>query len=103
MILCPVDHPVVSAELVAKLIAEFDSSGKAIVLPTYQGRRGHPAIFRASLYQELLAASPEVGARQVVWSHAKDVGEVTTEEEGVVLNINDPATLERALGHLDPR
>ena len=102
MILCPVDHPIVSAELVAKLIAEFDSSGKAIVLPTYQGRRGHPVIFRASLYQELLDASPEVGARQVVWAHAKDVGEVATEEEGVVLNINDPATLERALGHLDP-
>jgi molybdenum cofactor cytidylyltransferase len=101
MILCPVDHPLVSAELVAKLIAEFDSSGKAIVLPMYQGRRGHPAIFRASLYQELLDASPQVGARQVVWAHAPEVGEVATDEEGVVLNINDPATLERALGHTD--
>jgi molybdenum cofactor cytidylyltransferase len=101
MILCPVDHPVVSAELVAKLIKEFDSSGKAIVLPTYHGRRGHPAIFRAGLYQELLDASPEVGARQVVWAHAKDVNEVATEEEGVVLNVNDPATLQRALGHPD--
>ncbi len=97
MILCPVDHPIVSAELVAKLIAEFDSSAKAIVLPTYQGRRGHPAIFRASLYQELLDASPEIGARQVVWAHANDVGEVATDEEGVVLNINEPATLKRAL------
>jgi molybdenum cofactor cytidylyltransferase len=98
MILCPVDHPIVSAELVAKLIAEFDSSGKAIVVPTCQGRRGHPAIFRANLYRELLDASPEVGARQVVWAHANDIREVVTEEEGVVLNINDPATLERALG-----
>jgi len=101
IILCPVDHPIVSAELIAKLIAEFDSSGKAIVLPTYQGRRGHPALFRASLYQELLDASPEVGARQVVWAHAEDVGEVATDEEGVVLNVNDPATLDRALGHTD--
>jgi molybdenum cofactor cytidylyltransferase len=98
MILCPVDHPIISAELVAALIAEFDSSEKAIVLPTYRGRRGHPAIFRASLYQELLDASPEVGARQVVWAHAADIGEVATEEEGVILNLNDPGTLERALG-----
>ena len=44
------------------------------------------------------AASPEIGARQVVWPHANDVCEVPTEEEGVVLNIDDPATLERALG-----
>ncbi len=97
MILCPVDHPIVSAALVAQIIAEFDSRGKAIVLPTYQGRRGHPVIFRASLYQELLAASAEVGARQVVWAHANDICEVATEEEGVILNINDAATLERAL------
>jgi molybdenum cofactor cytidylyltransferase len=101
MILAPVDHPIVSAALVAQLIREFDSSGKAIVLPTFHGRRGHPLIFRASLYPELLQASPEVGARQVVWAHADEVREVPTEEEGVVLNINDPAALERALGSSD--
>jgi molybdenum cofactor cytidylyltransferase len=97
MILCPVDHPIVSATLIARLIAEFDSSGQAIVIPTYRRRRGHPLIFRASLYPELLAASPEVGARQVVWAHADEISEVSTEQEGVVLNINDSATLERAL------
>jgi len=96
LLLCPVDHPLVSAALVARLIEEFDSSGKLIVLPTYRGRRGHPVIFRAALYPELLAAAPEVGARQVVWAHAADLLEVATEEEGVVLNLNDPETLKRA-------
>lgn len=97
MILCPVDHPIVSATLVAQLIEAFDSSGKPIVLPTHHGKRGHPVIFRSSLYDELLAASPEVGARQVVWAHAADVVEVATEDEGVILNLNDPETLEQAL------
>jgi molybdenum cofactor cytidylyltransferase len=101
LMLCPVDHPLVSAELVARLIGVFDSSGKSIVLPAYRGRRGHPVIFRAPLYDELLAASPEVGARQVVWAHQADVVEVPTEEEGVILNLNDPETLKRAL--LDAR
>jgi molybdenum cofactor cytidylyltransferase len=97
IILCPVDHPIGSAALVAQIIAEFDSSGKAIVLPTYHGRRGHPVIFRASLYPELLAASADIGARQVVWAHANELREAATDEEGVVLNINDAATLDRAL------
>lgn len=97
LILCPVDHPLVSVELLSKLIHEFDSSGKSIVLPTYHGRRGHPVIFRAPLYEELLAASPEIGARQVVWAHAEGLLEVPTEEEGVILNLNDPATLQKAL------
>jgi molybdenum cofactor cytidylyltransferase len=97
MILCPVDHPLVSASLVARLIEEFDSSGKLVVLPTYQGRRGHPLIFRASLYDELLEASAEVGARQVVWAHQEEVLEVATDEEGIILNLNDPETLRKAL------
>lgn len=99
LILCPVDHPLISRFLVAQLIQEFDSTEKQIVLPAYKGKRGHPAIFRVSLYGELLAASPEVGAREVVWAHPKDVTEVETDEEAVVLNLNDPETLEKALSY----
>ncbi len=97
LILCPVDHPLVSAAIVAKLIEAFDSRNKLIVLPVHNGKRGHPVIFRAVLYGELLAASPELGARQVVWAHADSVEEVPTEEEGVILNLNDPDTLKKAL------
>ncbi|MDE3170689.1 MAG: nucleotidyltransferase family protein [Acidobacteriota bacterium] len=100
LVLCPVDHPLVSAKLIAQLIEAFDSSGKLIVLPTFGGRRGHPLIFRASLYPELLAASAKIGARQVVWAHAAAVLEIATDEEGVVLNLNDPAALKRATGSM---
>ena len=48
ILVCPVDHPLISAQLVAALIAAFDSSGKMIVLPKFRGRRGHPVIFRAA-------------------------------------------------------
>jgi molybdenum cofactor cytidylyltransferase len=98
LLLCPVDHPLISKTLVAQLIEEFDAGGNAIVLPTFHGRRGHPIIFRSSVYEEILAASPEVGARQVVWAHRDDIAEVPTEEEGVVLNLNDPETLKKAIG-----
>ncbi len=96
LILCPVDHPLVSNHLIAELVKQFDASGKLIALPVYRGKRGHPVIFRASLYDELLAAAPEIGARAVVWNHAQDIEEVATIEEGVSLNLNDPETLERA-------
>lgn len=98
MVLCPVDHPLVSAGLVGELVDRFYSEGKAIVVPSYKGRRGHPAIFSSALYGELLAAPVDQGARAVVWAHAADVLEVPTDEEGVVLNLNDPDMLKRALG-----
>lgn len=83
MVLCPVDHPLVSTGLVNELVEQFYSKGKAVVLPTYKGRRGHPAIFSSALYAELLAAPEDKGARAVVWAHAADVLEVPTDEEGV--------------------
>jgi CTP:molybdopterin cytidylyltransferase MocA len=96
IVLCPVDHPLVSARLVSDLVERFYEENKAIVLPTYNGRRGHPAIFAKALYPELLAAPADKGARVVVWTHAGDVLEVPTDEEGVVLNLNDPEMLRRA-------
>jgi molybdenum cofactor cytidylyltransferase len=93
-----VDHPLISADLVRKLAAEFYGSGRAIVVPTFRGKRGHPVIFARRLFRELLEAPAEQGARAVVWAHADKVLEVPTEEEGILLNLNDPETLRRALG-----
>ena len=98
MVLCLVDHPLISANLISELIEQFYATGKPIVVPRYQGRRGHPVIFSRTLYAELLAAPLDIGARAVVRAHASEVHEVPTIEEGVVLNLNDPDTLRRALG-----
>jgi molybdenum cofactor cytidylyltransferase len=103
LLLCLIDHPLISSTLVNELIEVFYASSCAkIVLPLYEGRRGHPVIFPASLYQELLQAPADKGARAVVWAHAPaDVLEVPTNEEGCVLNLNDPETLHRATGRSD--
>jgi molybdenum cofactor cytidylyltransferase len=98
IVLCPVDHPLVSARLVSDLVERFYEGKKAIVLPTFNGRRGHPVIFSNQLFGELLAAPPDKGARAVVWAHAEEILEVPTDEEGVVLNINDPDMLKRTTG-----
>jgi molybdenum cofactor cytidylyltransferase len=100
ILLCLVDHPLVTAGLVAELITKFEASRAPVVLPIYEGRRGHPVIFSAAVYDELLKAPADKGARAVVWAHATEVAEVLTDEEGCVLNLNDPDTLQRATGRL---
>jgi molybdenum cofactor cytidylyltransferase len=92
-----VDHPFISRSLVDQLVGEFYRAGKSVVLPTFHGKRGHPVIFGRPLYEELLAAPLDQGARTVVWNHADEVVTIPTEEEGVALNLNDPGALERAL------
>jgi molybdenum cofactor cytidylyltransferase len=97
ILLCPVDHALVSVDLIAALIAAFDSSKKDIAIPVFQRRRGHPVIFRNTLYGELLSAPAEVGARAVVHAHQNGICEVPTEEEGAILNLNDPETFRKAV------
>jgi molybdenum cofactor cytidylyltransferase len=97
MLLCLIDHPLISMTLVGELIDEFYAKRARILLPVYEGRRGHPVTFAASLYDELLRAPMDKGARAVVWAHAEEVREVRTTEEGCVLNLNDPQTLQRAV------
>ena len=101
ILLCLIDHPLISSALVQDLIEQFYKTKKPVVLPVYEGRRGHPVIFSASLYDELLRAPLETGARAVVWAHAAETEEVRTNEEGCVLNLNDPQTLNRATQQKD--
>jgi molybdenum cofactor cytidylyltransferase len=95
LLLFLIDHPLITADLVDGLISEFYLKQPAIVLPLFQGRRGHPVLFSAKLYPELEAAPLQTGARAVVWAHAKDLLEFPTIEEGCVLNLNDPETFAR--------
>lgn len=99
MLVCLVDHPLISAQLVSLLADTFERDKHKIVIPTYRGKRGHPVIFPSALYAELLGVredAPEnIGARAVVRAHATDVVEVPVNEEGVIINLNDPETFRR--------
>ena len=96
MLLCPVDHPLVSAALVHALVRTFLETRAPVVLPLFEGRRGHPVIFASAVYEELLRAPMDTGARAVVWAHKSDLQEVSTTEEGCVVNLNDPDALLKA-------
>ena len=97
MLLCLIDHPLISRVLVDGLIEQFYATRAPIVLPVFEGRRGHPVIFSAALYPELEKAPDELGARSVVWAHEAEVGERITMEEGCVVNLNDPGAFARIM------
>ena len=98
ILLCLIDHPLISAALVDALVDQFYATRAPIVLPVFEGKRGHPVIFSAAMYEELERAPDNLGARSVVWAHAREVSEFHTQEEGCVVNLNDPEAFERLTG-----
>jgi molybdenum cofactor cytidylyltransferase len=101
VLMCLVDHPLFSAELVRQMIDTFRNTGSPLVIPSHKKRRGHPVIFSAELFPELLASPIEKGARPVVKAHTDDIHYVDTDEEGILWDINTPAKYEEALKHFD--
>src|SRR5206468_5373262 len=76
--------------VVAGVIAAFASSGRPIVVPVHEGRRGHPVLFAARLIPELLAAPLDQGARAVVRAHADELLEVPAPAPGILADIDTP-------------
>jgi molybdenum cofactor cytidylyltransferase len=67
-----VDHPAVPAGIVETLIEEW-SKGTRIVIPTWQGRGGHPVLVDLSFKPELLTLSSTGGLRALFQNHAREV------------------------------
>ena len=93
----PVDHPLVERDTLVEMIAAFRREGAPIVVPTHGGKRGHPVLFAACVFPELLGADPSGGARTVVHAH-DDRLELAVADCGVIENIDTPEDYARVFG-----
>jgi molybdenum cofactor cytidylyltransferase len=78
------DMPELGTDLVAHLLAAWRSSGKGILVPVFEGRRGHPVVMSGKYREALLASSGDVGARRVLAKNEWDT---------VLHPVSDPAVV----------
>ncbi len=95
VILCLVDHPAISSEVITKLSESFESTRPPVLIPTYKGERGHPVVIRQSLFPELLALPPEEPANTVIRKYRNATQFVEVTDPGILLDVDDPAAYER--------
>ena len=85
-----IDHPYLAPALVEEMIRRFYETKKRIIVPKFHGKRGHPVIFSNALFDEILSAPMEEGAKAVVNAHRAETLEIETEEEGIAVDIDTP-------------
>ena len=92
-LLWPVDVARVTATTVAAVVAAATSD--RIVVPTWQGRGGHPAAFGREVWDELAGcgALPE-GARTILHRDPARVSRLPVDDPGVLADVDVPADLE---------
>ena len=93
-----VDRPLVRARDVAALLAAFGSrpAGAAIVAPSVDGRRGHPALFEAALAAEFLALGDDEPAHRVLRRDPARVHHLACDDPWLVRDIDTPDDLAAA-------
>jgi molybdenum cofactor cytidylyltransferase len=92
-----VDHPYVDVESVAAVMDGARRTGAPIVLPVFEGKRGHPVYFSRECWREL-ATVTEGGARTVVHAHASETLHVPVINIGVVRDIDVRADMTNGQG-----
>jgi molybdenum cofactor cytidylyltransferase len=98
VLLCLVDHPAVAAETVRRIGATFRQCGAPVVIPTYQGRRGHPVLIGRQVFSELLGLACDIGADSVVRRYRPATQFVEVEDEGIVMDADDLESYRRLTG-----
>ena len=96
-----VDRPHVSVATVEALAARFQEGKPAIVLPEHSGRRGHPVLFSRAVFEELLGAPLDQGARAVVNADPSRVVAIAVDDAAVVEDVDTPEAYRDLLRRVD--
>ena len=91
-----VDHPFVSSDTYRSLVSTFAGSPESIVIPTYEGKRGHPVIIPKEFIVEINEAPDRLTLRDIIRKHDRDILYQSVQDGGIVENIDSPEDLERA-------
>ncbi len=95
-----VDQPQISPDIIAKIREVFEENSDKIVIPTLNGKRGHPPVLPRWLFPEILTANnPTQKTSEIVRSHPDKVYELEIGDESILWNINTEQDLEKILKH----
>ncbi|WML43942.1 nucleotidyltransferase family protein [Neobacillus sp. PS3-40] len=89
-----VDQPV-NQLLLDSMINHFVQTKSKIIIPVYNGKRGHPILFSTELVEDLLRIKEETnGLKAVLHKWKNEINELNVEDRSVLYNFNSPKDYE---------
>ena len=83
------DQPFITCGVIDAVIAAYEENNKEIVLPVYEGRRGHPLLLGMRYRDEIGRLNPEIGLKELLCKHPGDILEVPVRDGAVLRDIDD--------------
>lgn len=82
------DQPSIPPELIAHLIAVFEERRPGMLVPTFDGQRGHPLLIDARYRAEIANLNPDVGLRELLQRHPDDLLLLPVSVEAVIRDLD---------------
>jgi molybdenum cofactor cytidylyltransferase len=89
------DQPAITPQIIAILLERYQETGGPIVVPTYQGKRGNPALFDRALFAELMEVREDQGGRQLIDRYGDKAERVEVGSEAVLVDVDTEADYHR--------
>lgn len=89
------DQPSITPELVRGMAAEYARQPEGILVPVFQGRRGHPMIFSIKYRDEILEHHADSGLRGLLLTHPQELREWTADSPAILEDMDLPADYAR--------
>ena len=91
------DQPRLQRRTVEKLIDEFEKKQHKVLIPVYEGRQGHPLLFRAEFVKGILELDESLTLKHFLAVRALDIARLPVSDKGILIDIDDRADYEQAL------
>jgi len=100
----PVDHPFVAARTVDALLAARDTDQVGVwFIPSYEGRGGHPVLWRPVIRNDIFDLRPDAPIRSLLPEFGPQVRRVAVDDPGVVANVDTPEDYRAAVSGWEAR
>lgn len=101
LLVIPVDHPAVRRETYSALIRRcFTTASNKIIIPAYNGERGHPVIIPSWLFPKIKSAPVNTTLRDIIEENSEKIEILHLSDPGIILNVNTPEDYQRLLSSI---
>lgn len=99
----PGDQPLVKSSTINNLVKAYEKSTKSLMIPTFNGRKGHPVVIDANYAKQIMHLDPNIGLRQLFHNNENDIEFLALNTEEILIDLDFPEDYKKALNELNEK
>ena len=101
MIIALGDQPSVTTKLVNEIVRCYSETRERIIIPEYNGKRGHPLLLSTTFINEILTNFDDVGLRGLLRVHENEIYGMNVSDSSVISDMDYPEDYQREIARFE--